>query len=137
MKLLSYGKDGGPDSCVWGVWLVEIKSLFSVAVLCFENGSREAFHNHAFNSISWVLKGELSEDFLDGKGRPHYPSFKPIITRRSTFHKVTSFGRTWVITFRGPWKKEWKEFLPKTEEFVTLQSGRKIKERKGYKLAKD
>ena len=55
MKLCYVGKDGGPESTVWGFWLIEIKKLFSVALLCFENGSREAFHTHAFNSVSWVL----------------------------------------------------------------------------------
>lgn len=129
MKILKYGKDGGPDSCVWGFWFIEIKSLFSIALLVFEDGSREAFHSHAFNSISWVLKGKLFEEFLNEGwgGRHHWPSFKPIVTKRTDFHKVTSVGRTWVLTFRGPWAKEWKEFLPATSQLVTLESGRKIK----------
>lgn len=134
MKILSYGKDGGPNSTVWGFWFIEWKSLFSVAVLVFENGSREAYHNHAFNSISWVLKGKLIEEILDAPEddwvKRYFPSIKPIFTKRNTFHKVTSEGRSWVLTFRGPWAKEWKEYLPKTDEFVTLESGRKIKDEK-------
>lgn len=128
MKLFSYGKDGGPDSVVWGFWLVEIKSLFSIAILCFENGSRESFHNHAFNSISWVLKGRLEEEFLNETYflKTHTPSFKPIMTYRKTFHRVNSFGRTWVFTLRGPWNETWKEYTPQTKEFTTLANGRKI-----------
>lgn len=126
MKFLYHGKDGGPDSVVSGYWLAEIKSFFSVALLCFEDGSREAFHSHAFNSVSWVISGKLFEEFLDGKGRPHVPSWRPIITRRQDFHKVHSQGRTWVLTFRGPWSKQWEEYLPKEKQFVTLESGRKI-----------
>lgn len=126
MKFFYHGKDGGEDSVVEGFWLCEIKSLFSIALLKFNNGSREAFHNHAFNSVSWLLKGELSEDFMDGKGRPHFPSFKPIITKRTDFHKVTSHGTTWVLTFRGPWSKTWKEYLPKEDKYVTLEDGRKV-----------
>ena len=128
MKIFSYGKDGGPDSCVWGFWLVEIKSLFSVALLVFENGSREAYHTHAFNSISWVLKGKVEEHMQGSPSAMNVftPSFKPIITKRDTFHKVFSIGRTWVLTFRGPWAKQWKEFSPARNEFTTLESGRKI-----------
>ena len=126
MKLLSYGKGGGPDSTVWGFWLIESKALFSVALLCFESGSREAFHSHAFNSYSWVLKGWLHEVFLQGGVQLHTPSLRMVRTRRDTFHKVQSVGRTWVLTFRGPWADTWKEYLPKLKKFVTLKSGRTI-----------
>jgi hypothetical protein len=111
---------------VWGFWLIEAKRWFSIAVLCFEDGSREAFHEHAFNSMSWVLKGELHEEFLGGQGRPHTPSWRPIVTKRRDFHKVASVGRTWVLTFRGPWVKTWREWLPKEQRYVTLTDGREI-----------
>lgn len=126
MKFFYHGTDGGPDSVVHGYWLVEIKPLFSIALLCFEDGSREAFHSHAFNSISWVLKGRLVEHHLRSITQKHTPSLIPIFTSRDTFHKVYSFGRTWVLTFRGPWKKRWKEYLPNEDKFVTLTNGRKI-----------
>lgn len=125
MKLFSYGKDGGPDSTVWGYWLCEFKSLFSIAILCFEDGSREAYHSHAFNCFSWLIKGHLTEENLGGKTKVYRPNIFPILTRRETFHKVTSKGRTWVFTIRGPWSKTWKEFNPNTEEFTTLTNGRK------------
>ncbi len=124
MKLFSYGKDGGKDSTVWGFWLIEAKKLFSVALLCFENGSREAYHEHAFNSISWVLKGKLSEDVREQSPNVYTPSLKPIITKRDTFHKVASIGRTWVFTLRGPWVPFWREFLPLENRFRTLTHGR-------------
>ena len=44
----------------------------------------------------------------------------------STFHKVTSIGTTWVITFRGPWTEHWSEFLPDQNKFIVLSHGRKI-----------
>jgi hypothetical protein len=125
MNLLYWGKDGGKESTVWGFWLVEMKSLFSVALLKFVGNSREAFHTHAFNSISWVLKGELLENFRDGKGHPYLPSLKPVITTRDTFHKVDSVGTTWVLTFRGPWAKTWSEWLPAEKRYTTLTHGRK------------
>lgn len=126
MKLFSISKDGGPDSTVWGLFFVEIKSLFSVALLCFEDGSREAYHEHAFNCISWILKGALKEEYIEGKVVQHRCGFWPILTYRNTFHKVSSVGRTWVLTFRGPWSKTWREFLPSSGEYKTLTHGRKI-----------
>lgn len=134
MRFLHYGKDGGYESTVWGFWLVEIKSLFSIALLCFEDGSRDAYHSHAFNCVSWLLWGGLREEHGDPSGddcgvdvvavNTYRPSFAPIITRRDTFHKVVSRGRTWVLTFRGPWASTWREYLPAERRAVTLTHGR-------------
>ncbi len=125
MKIFHYGKDGGPKSTVWGFWLLEAKRLFSVALLCFEDGSRDSFHSHAFNSISWVLKGKLVEQNLFEHSVSYDPSFKPIITKRSTFHRVVSKGTTWVFTLRGPWADTWQEYDPFNWTFSTLTHGRK------------
>lgn len=46
-----WGKDGGPESKVWGLWVLRIKTLFTVVLLKFENGTRDAYHSHAFGSI--------------------------------------------------------------------------------------
>ena len=135
MKLCYVGKDGGPESTVWGFWLIEIKKLFSVALLCFENGSREAFHTHAFNSVSWVLRGRLTEHVKDGSTDQlveyfvdYPPSLQPVVTPRHRLHKVSSDGRSWVLTLRGPWVKHWWEYWPKQGKFVLLSNGRKIEE---------
>ena len=123
---MKFGKDGGPCSTVHGYWLVEIKRLLSIVLLRFDGASREAFHNHAFNCVSWVLRGRLIELHLDGRTETHGPSLLPVITRRSTFHKVDSDGRTWVLSLRGPWMSTWKEFIPDSGEVVTLGSGRRV-----------
>lgn len=131
MKFCEIAKDGGPESRVWGYFLLEIKSLFSIVLLRFEEGSRDAYHSHAFNSVSWVLKGELNEYgihpnsiFADYDYHHIYlPSCKPVITKRTTNHKVVSNGRTWVLSFRGPWAKEWKETVDGKE--IMLTNGRK------------
>lgn len=127
MKFMKFAKDGGPKSKVWGFFFIEIKPLFSVALLCFENGSRNAYHSHAFNCMSWVLKGKLDEEHLDGRFETHVPLpfFTPFFTFRKTCHKVTSVGRSWIFTIRGPWKSEWKEYLPDEQRLVTLTHGRK------------
>jgi hypothetical protein len=111
MKLLQKGKDGGPESLVTGYWLIEIKSLFSIVLLRFEHGSREAFHSHVFNCFSWVLSGGLREEHLGSNIEYHFPSLKPFCTYRDTFHKVSSAGRSWVLSFRGPWAATWEESI--------------------------
>lgn len=128
MKFCSWGKDGGSESTVSGFWLVELKNLFSVVLLKFEGKSRNAFHNHAFNSISWLLSGELHEYYASNPTRncpsnTYWFRFSPIITRRDTFHKVDSNGTSWVLSFRGPWAKTWQD-MPEGEAAQTLTWGR-------------
>ena len=126
MKLFEKAKDGGPESTVWGYFLIEIKWLFSIVLLKFEGKSRHAYHSHAFNAISWVLKGRLEEEHY----RTYYnnnfvykPSLEPVLTFRDTFHKVDATNPTWVLSFRGPWSKTWKEYSNEAGE-VTLAEGR-------------
>lgn len=127
ISLFKVRKDGGPESKVTGYWLIEIKWLFSIVLLRFGKGSREAFHNHAFNSISWVLSGGLWEEFTNAVGNVYGPSWKPIMTRRSTLHRVWGlFENTWVLSFRGPWSKTWQEYHPIANAYQTLTHGRKV-----------
>ena len=131
MRLFHVGKDGGPYSTVTGYWLVEMKKLFSIALLKFENGSRDEYHSHAFDCVSWLLSGKLEEQMQDdpyGRAKHYLPSWRPIVTRRSTFHRVYSRGTSWVITLRGPWAKKWREYNPFTSKFSTLENGRVVVE---------
>lgn len=125
MQLLSVSKDGGDESRVWAYWLIEWKGLFSIALLRFEDGSREAYHEHAFNSVSWILRGALEERHLGGGVEHHRASLCPVWTYRETFHQVFSRGRTWVLSFRGPWAARWREYIP-GEGMVTLTHGRRV-----------
>lgn len=131
-RFLSVVKDGGPESTVWAHVLFEIKPLASVMLLRFEHGSRDAYHSHAFNCVSWVLSGGgLLEETVEIDTDRHTVSTQwhpmswwlPIITRRTTTHRVYSRGRTWVLTFRGPWAKRWTEIVP-GRGAVTLGYGR-------------
>lgn len=81
MKLFFKSKDGGPKSNVTGYWLIECKTLFSIVLLRFSEGTRESYHNHAFNAVSWVLSGALYEKEIntEGKlGKWYLRSIKPI-----------------------------------------------------------
>lgn len=125
MKLFHKAKDGGPASTVTGYWLIEWKRAFSVALLRFDHGSREEFHSHAFDAVSWLLSGRLREEHLDGRVHHHHAGGRPIVTRRSTFHRVVAEGTAWVLTFRGPWMRTWEEFDPRVSAFVLLTHGRR------------
>ncbi len=128
MKLFKWCKDGGPESNVSGLFFIEIKSLFTIALLRFDHGSRDAYHSHAFHSVSWLLKGGLQEFPLmaNEPAIVYRPSLRPIFTWRSTFHRVYSFGTSYVLTFRGPWTETWNEYISRRDEFVTLTHGRKV-----------
>lgn len=125
MKILNKSKDGGDLSTVYAYWLVEIKSLFSIVLLKFEGDSRECYHTHAFNSISWLLYGKLTEYFLNGTYKEYYPSIFPIITKREPFHKVSSTNNSYVISFRGKWLNVWKENTQEAGSYY-LTHGRKL-----------
>lgn len=128
MKLLWNDKDGGPESHVY-CYGVEIKSLLSVLLLRFDAGSREAYHSHAFNAISWIISGLLEEAIPTDAGTDHHcwlrPSWRPLFHGRQDVHKV--YGRakhSWALTFRGPWRKTWYDIYENGR--VTYTHGRSI-----------
>lgn len=132
VKFFQSAHDGGEKSGVTGFFLVEIKSLFSVVVLRFKPGSREAFHSHAFNAVTWFVKGKVVEHRIDTVNpgnvtlKEFTPSWKPKFTKRENHHKVYSVGESVAVSFRGPWVDQWREYLPSLKRFVTLTHGRQI-----------
>lgn len=128
MKFFRKAKDGGPESNVTGYWLIEWKRLFSIVLLRFGNGTRDAYHSHAFNACSWLLKGRLIEYTLGQSVPDFYEAnwVRPIYTPRERFHRVYSDGVSWVLSFRGPWSKEWREYKPADNMFIVLSDGRKV-----------
>jgi hypothetical protein len=77
-----------------------------------ETSPAGVFLGEAYPALDW--------DFVN----TYKPSIKPVMTYRSTMHKVVSQGRTWVVSFRGPWSKTWKEVVGGEER--TLTNGRKV-----------
>lgn len=115
--------DGGKDSGVTAYFLIEWKILFSIGILYFKKGTREAYHNHAFNALTWWLKGDVTEIKINGEEGDYRPSFTPKYTSRTNFHKVRANKDTWALTFRTNWRNTWQEF--KNDEYVILTHGRK------------
>lgn len=125
LSIFDKRKDGGEESSVTGYFILAIKPLFSIVLLRFDGESREAFHTHAFNCISWVLSGELREEMRDGRIYKLKRSLVPFLTTRKDFHKVSSVtDRSWVLSIRGPWANTWMEHLPLEDRDRTLTHGR-------------
>ena len=116
--------DGGKDSGVTGYFLIEWKILFSIGLLRFTKGSRESFHSHAFNGLSWFIWGRITEHLLSGETKEFGPSLLPKFTKRSCFHRVYAHNTTYVLTLRGSWVDFWQEHRP-SGKLVTLTHGRK------------
>lgn len=124
MRFFSKAKDGGPYSPVDAYFLIEIKSLFSIALLKFNKDSRENFHTHAFNALSWFIKGDMVEQDYNGEYRVYERSIIPKFTSKKKNHRVIANKVSWCLTIRGPWEKTWTEDNEK--ETITLTHGRKI-----------
>jgi hypothetical protein len=123
MKIMQSAPDGGKGSGVNAYFLFESKRFGSVALLRFDKGSREAFHSHAFNALTWWLSGSVTEMHVSGKTLDWKPSFIPKFTVRDCFHKIQAKETTWAFTLRGPWVNTWQE--KRGDHFVTLTHGRK------------
>ncbi len=124
-KLLWGHKDGGPESEV-RCWGIEIKALFSILLLEFTPNTREAYHSHAFNSVSWLLRGGLVEDRVEPTRTTHVyiAGLSPIVIKRADMHKVWGvFPKNWVLSLRGPWKDTWQDGQPGDSK--TLTHGRR------------
>lgn len=127
MKILKRSKDGGPESPVDAFFVVEIKSLFSIALLRFNKGGREAFHTHAFNAWTWFISGDLVEEDINGEFHIYKRNILPKSTRRTKNHRVIADRTSWCLTVRGPWAKTWTE--DDETHHTVLTHGRQVVER--------
>lgn len=100
--------------------------LFSIAILRFNEGTREAYHSHAFNALTWWLSGNVTEIRKQADNlfeeKDFSPSFIPKFTSRDNRHKVKAHKTTYALTFRGPWVDTWLEY--RGDKKVTLTHGR-------------
>ena len=125
-NIFSKKKDGGPKSPVDAYFLIEVKGLFSVALLKFNKGCREQYHTHAFNAYTWFLKGELVEEDVGGSTYNYGLSMKPKLTPRAKNHRVKALKDSWCFTLRGPWESTWTEYDELLNETTTLTYGRDV-----------
>lgn len=124
MKLFRKSHDGGKDSGVTGYFIVELKSFFSIVILRFSKGTRDAYHSHAFNAFTFWLKGSIKEhDPLLPKPEI-YKTGQFKYTPRNKMHMVEAMETTWAISIRGPWKESWYEL--KNGKIIELTHGRNV-----------
>lgn len=123
--------DGGNDSGVTAYFLIEWKILFSIGILKFNEGSREAYHSHAFNALTWWICGMATESrlveehvWMRYSWTNYKRSWKPKHTTRDNLHKVVAHTKSWAFTIRGPWEDTWYEY--KNGEKITLTHRRKV-----------
>jgi len=116
--------DGGKNSGVTGYFLIEWKPVFSIGILHFKKGSREAYHSHAFNAVTFWLHGSVTEEKIDGTNKNFKGSIRPKHTARTNCHKVIAHKDTYALTFRGPWLDYWYEIVNGCQ--INLTHGRKI-----------
>lgn len=127
IKLFHKAPDGGHGSGVTGYFLVEIKPLFSVVLLRFSQGSREAYHEHAFSALTLWLSGRVEEHRIDGGtlAVTRFPCHSRLkYTPRHCFHKIIGITEAWALSFRGPWVDYWREM--RKNKTVTLTHGRRV-----------
>lgn len=125
-------KDGGQESPVHAYFLIEIKGLFSIALLKFNKGGREAYHKHAFNALTWFLKGNLIEEDVNREYYVYNRSFIPKFTPKNKNHRVKALEDSWCLTVRGKWDDTWTEYNESLDETTTFTHGRLIlKQEKG------
>lgn len=119
-------KDGGPRSPVDAYFLIEIKGLFTIALLKFNKGGRESYHTHAFNALTWFLSGALVEQNFEGPLYTYKKSLIPKLTRKSKNHRVLATKDSWCLTIRGRWDSTWTEHDTTGQIITTFTDKRKI-----------
>jgi quercetin dioxygenase-like cupin family protein len=125
MKFFKKSSDGGKDSGVTGYFIVEIKPLFSIVLLKFNKGTRDAYHSHAFNAVTIWLKGVVREHELFSPLKPRiWGSGDAKYTPRHNIHMVEALTDTWALSIRGPWSKTWFEY--KDGKIIELTHGRVV-----------
>jgi hypothetical protein len=129
-------KDGGQASPVDAYFLIEMKGLFSIALLKFNKGARENYHSHAFNALTWFIKGTLVEqepNSLDKLPHVYTRSFLPKLTPKGLTHRVKAYEDSWCLTIRGPWDEYWTEYNEELDKTTILTHGRRtVGELEGY-----
>lgn len=111
--------------------LLEWKPLFSIKLFNFHrtDGSQDRFHTHAFNAISFLLKGNYIEEVIeDGRVvRLNRNRSRVLFIPADQYHRITRSAGCRTLLITGPWGAEFKE-LRSVDGYqfqeVTLGEGR-------------
>lgn len=129
MKIFNKSKDGGKESNVDAYFLFEIKGFISVALLKFNEGTRENFHSHAFDAFTWFICGEMEEERVVDNSiivKKYKRSILPKFTSKDNLHRVKAIKPSWCFTLRGKWDDTWYEYNESQNKKIVLTHGRKV-----------
>lgn len=129
MNIFKKLKDGGSQSPVDAYFLFEIKGLASVALLKFNKGGREAFHTHAFDALTWFIKGDLIEEDVSGDTYRYKKSLVPKLTLKSKNHRVLANKNSYCLTVRGKWQDSWTEYDKDSNTTTVFNWGRLVSQK--------
>lgn len=83
----------------------------------FNKGTREAYHKHVFDALTWWLWGSVIEHVFNENNEDNNkvekinwcPWILPKYTPCDNLHKIEALETSYAISFRGPWKDTWYE----------------------------
>lgn len=98
--------------------LLEYKKWFSIKLFHFHksDGCQDRFHTHAFGAVSILLKGNYTEEVLEGSqivSKSRNTSRLTYIPR-DTYHRITRSTGCYTMLITGPWSGNFKELRQST-----------------------
>ena len=101
------------EQAVSELTVLEWKKLFSIKLFHFHKteGKQDRFHTHAFNAVSILLKGDYTEEVLEGNTViPLKRSRKRFLfIPANQYHRITKSDGCRTLLITGPWGPEFKE----------------------------
>ena len=88
-------------------WIIPRNRFFNVYLHKFEHSDEPVLHDHPWPSLSFVLKGQMTETFLNG-GRLCQQG-QLFFRRATTLHYLTLIDDkpAWTLFITGPTLREW------------------------------
>lgn len=101
------------DQSVTELTILEYKKLFSIKLFKFHksSGKQDRFHTHAFNALSFLIKGDYTEEIIkDNKIMKCRRNRSRILyIPKDSYHRITKSDSCYTLLLTGPWGGEFKE----------------------------
>ena len=101
------------EQSVTELTILEYKKWFSIKLFNFHKseGVQDRFHTHAFNAYSFLLKGDYTEEVLEGDKivKCARSRSKALFIPKNSYHRITRSKGCVTILITGPWGETFKE----------------------------
>lgn len=101
------------DQSVTELTIIEYKKWFSIKLFNFHKseGVQDRFHTHAFNAYSLLLKGDYTEELLEGNKiiKCLRSRSKALFIPKDSYHRITRSKGCVTLLVTGPWGETFKE----------------------------